>query len=524
MKAMTLGAIAEATGGTLVDGAAAHTVVSGSVEFDSRKVGDGGLFVAIPGARVDGHDFSEQAIAKGAVAMLGAHPTGVPAVIVPKVDAAAAAESGAANAEAFANDPTGEVRAVITGLSNLARANTDALTATNRKHPLTVIGVTGSAGKTSTKDFIATVVGQVGTTVAPPGSFNNEIGHPYTALRCDEDTRFLVSELSARGIGHIAYLARIAPPRIGAVLNVGTAHLGEFGSRENIAKAKGELVEALPSAADGGVAILNGDDPLVAGMAERTQAKVLYFSVHDPDHAGRPVEAHPDPEVYATDVQLDAMARASFTLHLPNSDPQLVSLQVYGAHQVSNALAAAAVGRALGLDARAIARALSSHTAQSVNRMDVRTREDGVTIINDSYNANPDSMRAGIAALATTAAGRRKLGSAGDPEGGRSWALLGKMGELGGKSAEEHEALGEVLRDAQIDRLVAIGEGKDVEALERGARAQGITTMAVSSVAEAVDLLSQELQPGDVVLVKASYVDGLWRVAEGLLPGPRGEK
>ncbi|OOL26618.1 UDP-N-acetylmuramoyl-tripeptide--D-alanyl-D-alanine ligase, partial [Rhodococcus rhodochrous] len=219
-------------------------------------------------------------------------PVGVPAVVVPPVPPVET------NSLALEHDTDGSGAAVLAALGALARAVVDELTASG----LTVVGVTGSAGKTSTKDLLAAVLAPLGPVVAPPGSFNNELGHPWTALRATTDTRFLVLEMSARGPGHIAALATVAPPRIGVVLNVGTAHLGEFGSQEVIARTKGELVEALPAAEEGGVAILNADDPLVAAMAPRTRARVVL------------VGSDPAAHVRATDVHLDAHARPTFTL------------------------------------------------------------------------------------------------------------------------------------------------------------------------------------------------------------------
>jgi UDP-N-acetylmuramoyl-tripeptide--D-alanyl-D-alanine ligase len=241
MIAMTLGEIATIVEGRLHD-ADPGTLVTGSVEFDSRKVAAGGLFLAFPGEHVDGHDYVGAAIEQGAVAALVTRPVDGPRIEV---------------ADGFA------------ALAGLAGAVARRLTDT------TVVAVTGSSGKTSTKDVLAHLLRRLGPTVAPPGSFNNELGHPYTVLLADAETRFLVLETSARGLGHIAFLAAIAPPRIGVVLNVGTAHLGEFGSREAIAAAKGELVEALPAAQAGGVAVLNADDPLVLAMAARTAARVV---------------------------------------------------------------------------------------------------------------------------------------------------------------------------------------------------------------------------------------------------------
>ncbi|MDO5031386.1 UDP-N-acetylmuramoyl-tripeptide--D-alanyl-D-alanine ligase [Corynebacterium sp.] len=508
MIALSLSEIAEITGGYLdcVDDPSAQ--ITGFVEFDSRKVTPGGLFVALPGARVDGHDFAVTAIEKGAAAVLAARPVGVPSVVVTPQGRV---EGDGANADIYAHDEDGSAAAVVAALSALARAVTQRLSA---EHGLNIVGVTGSAGKTSTKDLIATIFRAAGETVAPPGSFNNEIGLPYTALRCDEHTEYLVAEMSARGIGHIRHLTGITAPRIGVVLNVGSAHLGEFGSRENIAKAKGELVEALPGAAAGGVAVLNADDPFVAAMAPRTDAKVVYYSAVGKRGGG------PDAQYFATDVELDDVARASFTLHTPGSAPLPVKLQVFGAHQVSNALAAAAAAIELGLSPQLVANALSGHRIASEHRMDVRTRPDGVTLIDDSYNANPDSMRAAIAALAYTAAAR--------PDA-RSIAVLGEMGELGEDALEAHRKLGEELAKYHVDYLVAVGESENARAMAEAAAARGINTKMcadAAAAASAVDAIVRVAPAGvehwssrqakDVVLVKASNAQRLWLVAEQL--------
>lgn len=503
MIPLHLGAIAKIVGGELSPQADAEAVVTGSVEFDSRKIEPGGIFLALRGTRVDGHDFVPAALQQGAVAALTTQAVDGPAIVVAPIP-----PSADDNSDLALSDPTGSAAGVIAGLSKLAAHVARTLT---REHGLQIVGVTGSAGKTSTKDLIATVLQRAGETVAPPGSFNNEIGHPYTVLRCSSATNFLVAEMSARGIGHIAHLAKIAPPRIGVVLNVGSAHLGEFGSRENIAQAKSELVEALPAASEGGVAVLNADDPFVASMAPRTQAKVVQFSA-----AGRA-----DAQYYASDIELDAVARASFTLHSPQADPVRVSLNVFGAHQVANALAAAAVGIESGLDAATVADALSQARSVSVNRMDVQTRKDGVTIINDAYNANPDSMRAGIAALAYTASAR--------PDA-RSIAVLGEMGELGQEAVAAHAQLADELARYDVTHLVAVGTSPSMEALVDKARDLGIEVAHVAdrdAAAVVVDGLLRTAPHGvddwserterDVVLVKASNALGLWTVAEQLL-------
>lgn len=486
MIRLTLAEVAAAVGGELIDGADPAAVVTGAVEFDSRQVTPGTLFVALPGQRVDGHDFVAGAIESGAVAALVARRVGSPAILVPPAEIPA----HQADAYAFAHDTTGATPAVLQALGKLARRVVDRCAAKGLK----VVGVTGSAGKTSTKDLLATVLRSAGETVAPPGSFNNEIGHPYTALKCTELTEFLVAEMSARGIGHIAHLATIAPPRIGVVLNVGSAHLGEFGSRANIAEAKGELVEALPA---DGLAVLNADDDLVQAMSRRTKARTVFFSTKR------------KADYYATDIKLDEVARASFVLHVPGDTAGYpVRLQVFGEHQVSNALAAAAVGVEAGLAPAEVATALSAHRNASANRMDVKTRPDGVTVINDSYNANPESMRAGIAALSFTAHGRSDV---------RSWAVLGQMAELGDDAVAEHEAIADALVAMRIDNLVAVGTDVNCHALATAAEDQGITTYTADSAESAVNLVDAKLRPGDVVLVKASNSASLWRVAAGLL-------
>lgn len=477
--------IAEIVGGEIMH-LDSEALVTAPAEFDSRKITEGSLFLALPGARVDGHDFIVQAIKQGATCALAARDTGEPAIVVKPLG------KQDSNADAFAHDPDGSGAAVLEALGKIARYLVDTL----GEKSLRVVGVTGSAGKTSTKDMMATVLRTAGATVAPKGSFNNEIGHPYTVLQCTEETKYLVAEISARGVGHVAHLARIAPPTIGAVLNVGTAHLGEFGSREVIAQAKGELVEALPAAADGGVAVLNADDEYVSGMAPRTQAKVVFFST-----------SKADADYCAEDIELDDFARASFTLRVPDGAKFPVKLQVFGAHQVANALAAAAVGIEAGLDAAQVAQALSDHTAASERRMDVTTLPNDVTIINDSYNANPDSMRAGIDALSRTASAR------GDAT---AWAVLGQMGELGDSAEDEHGKLADVLLEKGIGRLVAVGNSANVRALAEKARQLGLNVSQVGDTEAAAQLVAADVAPNDVVLVKASYEDGLWRVADAL--------
>ncbi|EQD88187.1 UDP-N-acetylmuramoyl-tripeptide--D-alanyl-D-alanine ligase [Saccharopolyspora erythraea NRRL 2338] len=484
MIRLSLADIAEAVGGRLhrADGS---EIVSASVEFDSRKVAPGGLFVAVPGERVDGHDFAARAVADGAAGVLAAREVDAPAVIVPPVPAEAT------GLMALAGDTDGSGAAVLAALARLARYVVD------RLPRLTVVGVTGSSGKTSTKDLIAQLLEPMGPTVAPPGSFNNELGHPWTALRADEDTRHLVLELSARGVGHIAKLCEVAPPRIGAVLNVGHAHLGEFGSQEAVARAKGELVESLPA---DGVAVLNADDPLVAAMASRTRARVVL------------VGESPGAHVRAEDIVLDEQARPSFTLVAPQGSAQ-VSLPLHGEHHVGNALSAAAIALELGATLEQVADRLSGVRRVSARRMEVAETADGVTVVNDAYNANPESMRAALKTLASMTRGRP----------GRAWAVLGVMGELGESGAQAHDEIGRLAVRLNIDRLVVVGD--QAAGMHHGASLEGSwgeESVLVPDVDAAVALLRAELRPGDVVLAKASKVAALWRVAEALIEAPDG--
>ncbi|MFF1690547.1 MULTISPECIES: UDP-N-acetylmuramoyl-tripeptide--D-alanyl-D-alanine ligase [unclassified Streptomyces] len=465
MIALSLAEIATVVGGQTHDIPDPSVQVTGPVVIDSRKVTDGSLFAAFAGERVDGHDYAAAVVDAGAVAVLASRPVGVPAIVVDDVQAA---------------------------LGALARAVVERLGAT-------LVALTGSAGKTSTKDLIAQVLRRKAPTVFTPGSFNNEIGLPLTALSATDDTRYLVLEMGARGKGHIRYLTGLTPPRIGVVLNVGTAHIGEFGGREQIAEAKGELVESLPSASEGGTAILNADDPLVRAMASRTKAKVLFFG-----------EAA-DADVRAENVRLTENGQPSFSLRTPSGCSD-VTMRLYGEHHVSNALAAAAVAHDLGMSVDEIALALSEAGTLSRWRMEVTERPDGVTVVNDAYNANPESMRAALRALAAMGKTRRA-------EGGRTWAVLGQMAELGDEALAEHDAVGRLAVRLNVSKLVAVG-GREASWLQLGAYNEGSwgeESVHVSDAQAAVDLLRSELRPGDVVLVKASRSVGLESVAQALL-------
>ncbi|MFE8943428.1 UDP-N-acetylmuramoyl-tripeptide--D-alanyl-D-alanine ligase [Streptomyces sp. NPDC003233] len=464
MIALSLAEIAAVVGGQTHDIPDPSVEVTGPVVRDSREVLPGSLFAAFVGERVDGHDYAAQVIEAGAVAVLASRPVGVPAIVVDDVQ---------------------------TALGALARHVV-------RRLGATLVALTGSAGKTSTKDLIAQVLQRKAPTVFTPGSLNNEIGLPLTALSATEETRFLVLEMGARGIGHIRYLTDLTPPRIGLVLNVGTAHIGEFGGREQIAQAKGEIIEGLP---EDGAAILNADDPLVRAMAPRTKAKVVLF--------GESAEA----DVRAENVRLTDSGQPSFRLHTPSGASD-VTMRLYGEHHVSNALAAAAVAHELGMSAEEIATALSEAGSLSRWRMEVTERPDGVTIVNDAYNANPESMRAALRALAAMGKGRR------------TWAVLGKMAELGDEALAEHDAVGRLAVRLNVSKLVAVG-GIEASWLQLGAYNEGSwgeESVHVSDAQAAIDLLRSELRPGDVVLVKASRSVGLESVAQALVEtGAEGE-
>jgi UDP-N-acetylmuramoyl-tripeptide--D-alanyl-D-alanine ligase len=451
MIPMTTGQIAVAVGGTLLDATGDEVVTS--VCSDSRDATAGSMFVAIAGERVDGHDFSTQVFAAGASAVLAARPVGGPAVIVA--------------------DP----------VAALGRLAAYALTSLD----VTVVAVTGSSGKTSTKDLIAQVVDP--PVVAPIGSFNTDVGLPLTVLRADKDTRVLIVEMGMRGLGHIRTLTQIAPPNISVVTNVGTAHLELLGSQAGIAQAKGEIVEALTA---DGLAILNADDPYVAGMSARTVARVVTYGLVD------------EADVQAQSIVLDDLARPSFVLR-HGTDYGWVTMSLHGAHQVPNALAAAAAGFSMGLDMETVTRRLAAAEPRSKWRMEVVERPDGVVVINDAYNANPESMRAGLEALAAMGAGRG------------TWAVLGEMREIGPTSAAEHTAMGALAQELAIDHLVVVGEGARPIA-EAAAGGSG-EVLWLPDPASALDHVGRHVHAGDAVLIKASRSIGLDVIAAGLLEG-----
>jgi UDP-N-acetylmuramoyl-tripeptide--D-alanyl-D-alanine ligase len=433
----------------------ADTLVNGTVHTDSREVTDGDIFVAKPGEETDGHLFAPAAVANGAVLLIVERVLDVDVAQIVVPDA-------------------------VTALGDLA---TFVITTVRAAGRLKVVGVTGSNGKTTTKNLLRAILERVGPTIAAKASFNNEVGAPLTMLGVTEDTRFLVAEMGASAEGEIARLVRMARPDIGIVLTVGLAHAGGFGGIEATVRTKSEMVtDLLP----GDVAVLNSDDDRVAGMAGVTAARVVWF--------GEGERAM----VRASDIS-GSRTGTTFTLHLPTGESRPVTFQVLGEHHVMNALAASAAATELGVPIDDIVTALESVTMAERWRMEVMGGRDDITVINDAYNASPDSMTAALKTLAQV----RK------PDG-RSIAVLGEMSELGELSGEEHDRIGLLAVRLNISQLVVVGPA---------ARRMHISTINegswdgesayVETADAAFDLLRDTVQPGDTVLVKSSNSAGL---------------
>ncbi|MBM3689974.1 MAG: UDP-N-acetylmuramoyl-tripeptide--D-alanyl-D-alanine ligase [Actinobacteria bacterium] len=455
MIPMTLAEVAGVVGGRIVDGDS--DIVVTSAVADSRDAVAGCMFVAIAGQRVDGHDFVDEARARGAVVTLASRPVGSAALVVA--------------------DP---VHALGLLAAYVIQRLPDTL----------VLGITGSSGKTTTKDMLAAILAPHGESVAPRNSFNSEVGLPLTVLSCATTTRFLVLEMGMRGHGHISHLCQIAHPRITGLINVGSAHLELLGSREAIAQAKGEIIEALPA---DGLAVLHADNPLVMDQAPRTRARIRTF--------GESSQA----DVRASDVTLDPLARAAYTVHADGASAR-VQLRMAGEHQVANALAATAMALAAGIGLDDICASLCAYEPVSKWRMEIHERTDGTIIVNDAYNANPESMRAALKALVAMGEGRR------------TWAVVGEMKEIGATSVDEHDAIGRLAVRLDIDRLIAVGDG--ARPVHLGASHEGSwgdESAWVPDPQAAVDLLRAQVHPGDVVLVKASRSVGLDAVATALI-------
>ncbi|ERK70960.1 MULTISPECIES: UDP-N-acetylmuramoyl-tripeptide--D-alanyl-D-alanine ligase [Leifsonia] len=463
MIALTLAEVAAATRGTLlldgalIDGAPAtpETVVSGLSTTDSREVVPGTLFFAKPGEFTDGHLFAPQAAEAGAALLVVDHALDLP---VPQL----------------------LVEDTVVALGDLA---TEVIARVRALGRLKIVGVTGSNGKTTTKNLLREILEQVGPTIAPRASFNNEVGAPVTMLEVTEETRYLVAEMGASGVGEIARLVRMARPDIGIVLKVGLAHAGEFGGIEQTLAAKTEMVSDL---LESDVAILNLDDPRVASMADKTAARVLWFGLDS------------RADVRATDVVSSARG-TSFTLHLPDGASREVRFQVLGEHHVMNALAAAAAAHTLDVGIDAIVAALQTVQRAERWRMEVMGGARGVTVINDAYNASPDSMSAALKTLAQIA----------EP-GSRTVAVLGEMSELGEFSGEEHDRIGLLAVRLGIGQLVVVGpEARRMHITAINEGSWDGESLYFDTQDAAYEHLAGDLREGDTVLVKSSNSAGL---------------
>jgi UDP-N-acetylmuramoyl-tripeptide--D-alanyl-D-alanine ligase len=446
MITLTAGEIALLVGGEVF--CDKDLLVSKAPVFDSRLATPGCFFLALKGENADGHEFAADAYRNGSMFSLTSQRIDGPCIVV---------------------------KDVLEALSILAAF------VRKRLDKLIVIGITGSQGKTSTKDLLTHMLGAVGPTVAPAGSFNNDLGLPITLLECDDRTRFCILEMGARHMGDIARLCEIAKPNIGVVLTVGTAHIGEFGSREIIAKTKGELIESLGK---DGVAILGTYDEFTPKMASLHQGEVILFG------------ESADIQVRAADIEMRE-GRPHFDLVTP-AGRDAVGMRAVGAHQVSNALAVAAVGTALSLPLELIASSLSTAEISSKWRMELHESAD-LLIINDAYNANPESMSAAMRALVLFAQER----------GGSAWAFVGKMNELGQTQASQSAAIGALAVELGIDHLV------EINAPEYGEPVGAMVIHQRPTIESAIDLV-EYFAPGDVVLVKASRSQGFEVLAESL--------
>ena len=449
MIPLTIKQIAEIVGGKTY-GDASQVITSAPV-FDSRLAIKGSLFLALIGEKSDGHDFTEDASSHGAAGFMTTREVQGNGIVVE------------------------DVRVAVRALAAYVR---------KQLPKLIVIGITGSSGKTTTKDLLASILSSRANCVSTKASFNNELGAPITLLECDADTKYCILEMGARHQGDIAALCEMARPNVGVVLRVGTAHLGEFGSVEKIAQTKGELIQSLGEDA---IAVLGTYDPHTKAMKSHHAGRIIYFGENSND------------DVRAADIEMRE-ARPHFDLVTP-AGRDAVGMRLIGAHQISNALAAAAVCTALDIPIEVIASGLSTSDLASKWRMQINDVED-LLIINDFYNANPESMNAALDSMALFAQER----------GGASWAFLGQMHELGAQSNALHASVATHAHELGIDHLVSIG----TRAFAEGIPAQSSTTLHYcEDITQALSLVSH-FAPGDVVLVKASRSEHFETLSQGI--------
>ena len=450
---ITLQQVAEITGGEL-RGGNDGLEVSG-ISTDSRTIKRGELFVALRGERLDGHDFVAETFAQGA--------------------AAAVVEQE--QPQLSAKKPLIMVTDTLDAYGTIAawcRSQFD----------IPLVAVTGSVGKTTTKNMIGGILSEYGPTLVSPGNLNNEVGVPRVLLSLTAQHQYCVMELAMRGMGEIEYLARIAAPQVGVITNVGETHLGLLGTREAIAEAKAELLQALP---DDGTAILNADDFYYRLFAELSPCPTVSFG-HDPQA-----------DVRIGEVRLDGLRGVEFVLQI-GSESVPVQISLPGRHNVTNAAAAAAAAWAVTGSTAKIAAGLAGCPTGEM-RTEVHCTAQGVTVINDAYNAAPRSVVAALNMLSEVE--------------GRKIFVFGDMLELGEATEEEHRRVGRLCVEEGIYWLIGLGRWGAVAAKE--AAAGGLRADVAESVEDAVVLIRPELIPSDVVLVKASRAMALERVVEGLM-------
>lgn len=448
MIALKASEIAEIIGGELIG---SDVTITSAPVFDSTKATEGSIFLALKGEKSDGHNYISDAFSKGAVLALVTTQSDERCIVVEDV---------------------------LVALNKLAAF------VRRQLKDLQVIALTGSQGKTTTKDLLNHILESLGKTVSPAGNFNNELGTPITLLQCDEKTKFCILEMGARHMGDIALLCEMAKPNIGMVLRVGTAHIGEFGSAEAVAKTKSEMISSLTPDA---IAILGQYDDFTPKMSSLHTGKVITF--------GEISSA----DVRATDVEIRE-GRPHFDL-VTSEGRAAVGLRIVGAHQVANALAAAAAATELGASIDQVAVALSTADLQSKWRMEIEEISN-VILINDSYNSSPESVAAALRTLVLFAQER----------GGQSWAFLGKMHELGESSADRHAGVGTLASEIGIDHLVCIGAPEYSTKLV----ANGATEVHLFEKKEDALQLVRDMSAGDVVLVKASRAEKFEELALAL--------
>ncbi|BAS27710.1 UDP-N-acetylmuramoyl-tripeptide--D-alanyl-D-alanine ligase [Limnochorda pilosa] len=471
MLELTAAELARLVGGRVLAGPSEGRVRG--VSTDSRSVAAGQLFIPLKGERLDGHRFIEEAVEEGAGGALTEEGSHERAEAVRRLVARHDLWRGA-----FLVGVPGSSWEAFHRLAEAHRA----------RHRVPVVAVTGSNGKTTTKELVARILGSRWRTLRSPGNFNNDVGLPLTLLELGPEFEALVVEMGMRGAGEIARLCRMARPSVGIVTNVGPVHLELLGSMEAITAAKAELVEALPQE---GVAVLNAEDSRVLGMRRRTAARVVTFGLEQGDASARDVRPHGQGMDFRL-VWRGAGVEASTSVRLP----------LLGRHNVVNAVAAAAAGLALGFELDEVAGALAEAQAPKL-RLET-TEAQGRRVINDAYNASPASMAAALEVLQQVAQGRKG-------------AVLGDMLELGAVARDEHVRLGERAAAAGLDFLVVTGErAGDVAAGARGAGMDPARIHTAAGWEEAAELALALSRPGDTVLVKASRGLGLERVVARL--------